>query len=146
MNKEVTPTGRWVRGLGTFAVLTGLLVGTFWGDDEHFPFGPFRMYSTTNQLDGHVDAPVVWGVTESGEEIQLQWEWIGMRRAEIEGQIRRFEKDPDALRYVDEAYDHFYPEGEDLVSIKLREEVQILEDGRPVGEPLVVLLAQWNES
>jgi len=88
----------------------------------------------------------VWGVTASGEEILLQWEWIGLRRAEIEGQMPRFAEDPDALRFVAKAYAHFNPEAEDLVAVKLRERVQMLEDGRPKGEPIVVLLAQWNES
>jgi hypothetical protein len=127
-----------------FAVVAGLWAGTFWGDDDNFPFGPFRMFSTTNQLDGHVDSAEVWGVTASGEEILLQWEWIGLRRAEIEGQMPRFAEDPDALRFVADAYDHFHPEGEDLVAVKLRERVQMLEDGAPAGEPITVLLAEWR--
>ena len=127
-------------------VVLGLLAGTFWGDDDNFPFGPFRMFSTTNQLDGHVDSAEVWGVTSSGEEILLQWEWIGLRRAEIEGQMPRFAQDPEALRFVAEAYDRFHPEGEDLVGVKLRERVQMLDGGQPAGEPIVVLLAEWRAS
>lgn len=127
------------------ALITGMLVGTFWGDDDNFPFGPFRMFSTTNKLDGHVDAAEVWGVTRDGKEILIEWEWIGLRRAEIEGQIPLFEKDPDLLQHVLTAYDHFNPDGPDLVGIKLRERVQWLRDGRPEGEPTIVLLSQWME-
>ena len=127
-------------------VVLGLFAGTFWGDDDNFPFGPFRMFSTTNQLDGHVDSAEVWGVTAAGEEILLQWEWIGLRRAEIEGQMPRFAEDPDALRHVAEAYERFNPDGEELVAIKLRERVQMLEGGRPAGEPVIVLLAEWRAS
>ena len=129
-----------------FGVVVGLLAGTFWGTDDSFPFGPMSMFSTTNQLDGHVDSAEVWGITESGEEIRIEWEWIGLRRAEIEGQQPRFEEDPDALRFLVDAYDHFYPEGEDLVGVKLIESVQTLEDGEPVGEPRPVVLAEWRES
>lgn len=146
MTEVLSPRGRWIRGLAMFAVVVGLFAGTFWGDDDNFPFGPFRMFSTTNQLDGHVDSAEVWGVTRSGEEILLEWEWIGLRRAEIEGQMPRFAEDPDALRFVAEAYDRFNPQGEDLVAIKLRERVQMLQDGRPDGEPITVLLAEWRES
>ena len=144
MSRSISASGRWVRGLASTIVIGGLIVGTFWGDDDNFPFGPFRMFSTTNQLDGHVDAAEVWGVTSSGEEIQIEWDQIGLRRAEIEGQMPRFAEDPDALRHVATAYEHFYPEGPELVAVKLRERVQILKDGRPEGEPIVVLLAQWN--
>ena len=135
-----------LRGLAMAAVIIGLFAGTFWGDDDNFPFGPFRMFSTTNQLDGHVDSAEVWGVTESGEEILLQWEWIGLRRAEIEGQMPRFAEDPEALRFVADAYHRFNPKGEELVGVKLRERVQMLEGGAPAGEPVVVLLAEWRES
>jgi hypothetical protein len=146
MTERISPAGRWARGLATLGVIAGLFAGTFWGDDDNFPFGPFRMFSTTNQLDGHVDSAEIWGVTASGEEILLEWSWIGLRRAEIEGQMPRFAEDPDALRHVATAYDHFHAEGPELVGIKLRERVQMLKDGRPDGEPVVVLLAQWNES
>lgn len=145
MKERVAGTGRWVRGLAALGVMGGLVAGTFLGDDDNFPFGPFRMFSTTNRLDGHVDAAEVWGITTSGREILIQWNEIGLRRAEIEGQMPRFAEDPDALRHVAEAYEHFNPEGPDLVGVKLRERVQILEDGRPAGDPIVVLLAQWNE-
>ena len=36
-------------------VLGLLLAGTVWGDDDAFPFGPFRMYSTRNDPN----APVI---------------------------------------------------------------------------------------
>jgi hypothetical protein len=133
-----------MRGVALVAIAAGLTIGTFWGDDDNFPFGPFRMFSTTNKLDGHVDSAEVWAVTASGAEFQIEWNDIGLRRAEIEGQVPRFIEDPDALRYVADAYEHFNPDAPELVSVKLRESVQTLRDGRPHGEPVSVLLAQWN--
>lgn len=126
-------------------VILGLVAGTFWGDDDNFPFGPFRMFSTTNQLDGHVDSGEVWAVDAEGREFQVEWQDIGLRRAEIEGQTPRFVNDPEALRYVAEAYRTFNPDAPEIVAIKLFESVQVLEDGRPEGEPTLVLLARWSE-
>jgi hypothetical protein len=142
--RSLSPAGRWLRGIALVAVVAALVVGTFWGDDDNFPFGPFRMFSTTNTLDGHVDSAEVWGVVTSGAEFEIEWSDIGLRRAEIEGQMPRFIEDPDALRYVAEAYERFNPHAPGLVSVKLRESVQTLKDGRPYGEPVSVLLAQWN--
>ena len=61
-----------------------LLAGTFWGQDDDFPFGPFRMYSTAPDptpwrnpgRGGHVSGRVVRFTERNG----------GIRRAEIEGQ------------------------------------------------------------
>lgn len=125
-------------------VMLGLVAGTFWGDDDNFPFGPFRMFSTTNQLDGRVDSGEVWAVDAQGREFQVEWEDIGLRRAEIEGQTPRFVEDPEALRHIAEAYAGFNPDAPEIVSVKLLESVQVLEDGRPEGEPTPVLLARWT--
>jgi hypothetical protein len=143
---QLSPASRRLRGFALAAVVVGLVVGTFWGDDDNFPFGPFRMFSTTNTLDGHVDAAEVWAVDVAGREFQIEWSDIGLRRAEIEGQMPRFIEDPEALRYVADAYEHFNPDAPELKVVKLRESVQILRDGRPHGEPTKVLLAQWNAS
>jgi hypothetical protein len=141
---SLSPLGRAWRAAVLLATSLGLVIGTFWGDDDNFPFGPFRMFSTTNTLDGHVDSGEIWAETASGEVFQVEWTDIGLRRAEIEGQMQRFIEDPDALRFVAEAYAHFVPDGPELVAIEFRESRQILRDGRPYGEPEVALLARWE--
>ena len=54
---SVTVWGRQVRLVMTALVLVALLAGTVFGDDVHFPFGPFRMYSTTDRIDAPVNSP-----------------------------------------------------------------------------------------
>ena len=133
---------RRVRGFITIAAIAGLLAGTFVGQDDHFPFGPFRMYSTANKLDGRVNTAVLEGVTATGERFEIAFKWLGLRRAEIEGQIPIFEEDPTHLRHVAEAYETFHPEGPELARIELKYEISRLRDGVPVAfeeETLAVL-------
>ncbi len=44
---ELLPGGRAVRTVATLAVAVLLTAGTVWGNDDEFPFGPFRMFSTS---------------------------------------------------------------------------------------------------
>ena len=52
--EAVSRAGWAARWAVTVIALALLLAGTFVGQDDDFPFGPFRMYSTTAQLNGPV--------------------------------------------------------------------------------------------
>lgn len=52
--ERLSPWGRLVRLLVSVAYLSLLLAGTAFGDDDPFPFGPFRMYSTSTPPNGDV--------------------------------------------------------------------------------------------
>lgn len=141
----LTPTGRRARALATATALLLLVVGTAWGDDDHFPFGPFRMYATTNSVDGDVRAVELEGVDTSGKPFLIEYTDVGLRGSEVEGQLRSFIADPTRLRYLADAYDHFGPGGPRLVELRLMLVVHDLEDGRPVGSHKEVL-ATWSRS
>ena len=124
------------------AALVALLVGTVIGDDDHFPFGPFRMYSTTNKLDGLVRAAHVEGTTEHGEIVELEWNDLGLRRAEVEGQIDRFQADPELLSSLAVAYSNHVEDAPRLVEIRLMQRLTKLRDGRPTTSSDIEL-ARW---
>ena len=97
----------WGRGWRTaIAAAVGalLLLGTFRGDDDDFPFGPFRMFSTRNNPDGIVRAARVEAVDTSGRRLVVPDAATGLRRAEIEGQIPRFIQNPSLLGEVARAH------------------------------------------
>jgi hypothetical protein len=141
----LTRGGRARRGAATIVVSAGLLVGTFWGNDRHFPFGPFRMYSIANRPDGRIRSAVV--------EIQIADEpgWVeartpgdlGMKRAEIEGQVDRFVARPDLLEHLGTAYERLNDDAT-VVAVRLRQETTRLQDGRPSGVVSVETLATWS--
>lgn len=117
----------------TVLVLAALLAGTAWGDDDHFPFGPFRMYSTTNELDGTVNAVRFRATDAEGEQLEPRSQDFGMRPAEINGQVARFRSDPSLLEKLAVAYERLHPDAAPLVEIELRYGLHQLEDGRPVS-------------
>lgn len=124
---------RLVRLTLTFLVLVALLAGTAWGDDDHFPFGPFRMYSTTNELNGTVNAIRFRAINEDGERSEPRSQDFGMRPAEINGQVGRFRRDPSLLGRLADAYVRLNPERAALVEIELRYGLHHLRDGRPIS-------------
>jgi hypothetical protein len=131
---RLSPAARLRRLLATAVVLALLLVGTVWGDDDSFPFGPFRMYSTRNDPDAPVISTRVVGLTAAGEEVRLSGGQVGLRRAEFEGQVDRIRAHPELLGLLADSFAELHPSAPDLVSVEvIRREVE-LADGHPTGD------------
>ena len=143
---EVSPTGRRVR-LGVAAVVFGLLVaGTFWGLDDQFPFGPFRMYATSNQATGEIAVVALEARTEGGD-----WELVrpspgsvGMNVAEFEGQLPRFEADADLLAAVAASRASLHPDEDPWVGLRIVRQATVVVDKVPTGEVRESVLAEWQ--
>src|SRR3954470_9861628 len=96
--------GRAIRVVVAATGLAVLLAGTLWGQDDDFPFGPFRMYSTAPDPDADAPDTRVEGVDTTGRTIVLNEANSGLRRAEIEGQQGAYVDDPGRLSQVAAAY------------------------------------------
>lgn len=139
---------KWMqaRMAAVIAVIFALGIGTFWGDDDNFPFGPFRMYSTKQQLDGEIRAIGVHGFTPSGEWVEMRFEDFGLRRADIEGQLGKLAQSPEeVLRAMAVAYDRLDRGDHEIVGLRLIERTYDIEDGVPVAEEVEVLGA-WRRT
>ena len=64
-----------------------VLAGTVSGNDDDFPFGPFRMYSTRDNPNGEVRELRVQVLTTSGQVLDVTNTAGAPRRAELEGRI-----------------------------------------------------------
>ena len=129
----MTATGRRIRGAAVLVVAVALLAGTVWGDDDHFPFGPFRMYSTTNTLDDMVNTVKLEGVDASGATLEIRTQDLGLRPAEVNGQVARFRRDPSLLRHLAASYARANPDEPRLVSLTLKYGLWQLSGGEPVS-------------
>jgi hypothetical protein len=132
------------RLVATAIIGGGLLVGTAWGTDDHFPFGPFRMYSISTR--DRVTILKFRGVTEAGSRIEIPSVRFGMRRAELDGQRGRMEVDPslDLMPYIAESYRRFNPNGPELRRLEMYQEIVLLDDsGRPVSTSEETV-AEWT--
>jgi hypothetical protein len=122
--------------LAVAAIVTALvLAGTVWGQDDDFPAGPFRMYATAAKATGTVRTAELWGVRADGTRRQLQASDVGLRRAELEGQLPRFRKDPSLLGALAQPQ---------YVEVRLEERVRHVVDRRLQRHEERVLIASWH--
>ena len=132
--------------LATVAVVALIVVGTFVGQDDHFPFGPHRMFSTRNELNGRVTSAQLSFTFADGtvRPIVIDSHTVGLRRAEVEGLEDRLIARPELLRHLVDTYERFNPTASEIVAAELIESTTDLEQGRPVGRPTTRVLATWG--
>ena len=136
--------GRAARVAVTAIGAAVLLAGTLWGQDDDFPFGPFRMYATAP--DPNADAPDtrVEGVDTTGRTVVLT-EWnSGIRRAEIEGEQQSYVNHPERLRQVAIAYAAHTPGAAPLKTVRIVIRWVGIENARPTGASRDQVVAQWT--
>ena len=136
--------GRLARVAVTMVAAVLLLLGTFWGQDDDFPFGPFRMYSTAP--DPNADAPDtrVEGVDTAGRTVVLTEANSGLRRAEIEGQQQAYVDNPARLRQVAAAYTDKSPGAPPLRTVRIVIRWAGIEHSRPTGTSRDEVIATWT--
>ncbi|MEH1166684.1 hypothetical protein V6V47_15000 [Micromonospora sp. CPCC 205539] len=142
--ENLTTRGRATRLGATALGLALLLVGTLWGADDDFPFGPFRMYATSNPPNEPAPDTRVEGVDSAGTVIDLGQDATGIRRAEIEGQQGRYAEDPALLREVADAYAERHPGAAELVEVRIVIRWHGIRAGRPTGRHTDETVVRWQ--
>lgn len=140
----LTARSRAVRLLSTLVAAALLLAGTLWGQDDHFPFGPFRMYSTSHPPDQPAPDTRVEGVDVAGAVIPLDEARTGIRRAEIEGQQGRYAAEPARLGEVAQAYAIRNPAAPALVEVRIVIRWHEIRAGRPTGHSADETVVSWR--
>jgi hypothetical protein len=140
----LTATGRRVRLAASAVVFALLVAGTVIGQDDAFPFGPFRMYATRDDPDGLVVSTRVEAVDTTGRVLVVPDAATGLRRAEIEGQVGRFRADPQLLRQIGVAHTRLHPDEPAYDEVRVVERRYRLHDSRPTGEQTERVVAQWH--
>jgi len=133
--------------LAAAAVVFGLLVvGAFFGSDDHFPLGPFRMYATSSQSTGQVAVVALQVKTEGSDWtlVRPSPESVGMNVAEFEGQLPRFEDDPALLSAVAASRAALRPDEPAWTDLRIVRQATVVVDKVPTGEVLETVLAEWS--
>ncbi len=141
----LTAAGRRVRLVALAMAAALLLAGTLFGSDDHFPFGPFRMYSTADDPDGRVLSTTLRAVRADGRTVPVGEQDIGMRRAEYEGQLDRLVTRPEILGELAAVYQHRHPDRPRYVEIQIVRTTYQLTAGAP-GAVTEQVLAVWREA
>lgn len=140
----LTAAGRRVRTGVTVLIAALVLLGTFVGQDDDFPFGPFTMYSVRHDPDGLVESTRVEALDSSGRLRTVDERSTGLRRAEIEGQVDRLRADPELLGLLATAHARLRPDEPRLVEVRVVERLYRLRDSRPTGEATERVVARWR--
>jgi hypothetical protein len=140
----LTQAGRRARVAATAVVVALLVLGTLVGQDDAFPFGPFRMYSTRDDPNGLVISTRVEAVDSTGRVLVVPDTATGMRRAEIEGQVGRFRDDPALLAALSRAHDRLHPGEPSYEQVRVVEKRYQLHDSRPSGIATERVVASWS--
>jgi hypothetical protein len=143
---QLTVRGRSARLVLTVVATGLLLAGTFAGQDDDFPFGPFRMYASAPDPDAAAKDTRVEGVDASGVVVPLTERNSGIRRAEIEGQEGAYVADPERLRRVADAYAERNPGGPALREVRLVVRWHGVRHSRPTGTWTDQVVADWVAS
>ena len=141
---RLSPAGRRGRLAAVVVVLALVLAGTVWGDDDAFPFGPFRMYSTRNDPNTPVISTRAVGLTAAGEEVRLSGGQVGLRRAEFEGQLGRLREHPELLGLIADAFADANPGAPELVTVQMVHRKLELADGKPTGDYTDTVVVQFD--
>ena len=129
----------------TIAAVLLLLAGTAWGQDDHFPFGPFRMYARATKTTGRITWPRLEGRDAAGRMHHVTAGDVGLRRAELEGQLPRLRQDPELLGALADGWASRHPGRPELVELRLLARSQPIVDSTPVGEPVERLVVAWPQ-
>jgi hypothetical protein len=140
----LSPTGRRVRVLVTVLAGALLLAGTLWGTDDHFPFGPFSMYAGVNPPNEPAPDTRVEGVDVRGGVVVLGERNSGIRRAEIEGQIDAYRRDPARLGEVAAAYASRNPGAAPLSEVRIVVRFHEIRSSRPTGRWTDETVVSWR--
>jgi hypothetical protein len=132
---------RWWRTVVALAFLLALVLGTLRFTDDRWPFAPMSQYAFGVDLDGEIRSTRVEAVTVDGEQVSVPLSpgGVGLRRAEVEGQLRHFVDDPSLLEAVAAAYATRHPDAPRYTQVVLVQDVSTLHDGTVVGKSTAVL-------
>jgi hypothetical protein len=143
--RRVTRRGALIR-LGAAAAGLGILLyGTVRGTDDMFPFGPLVQYAFSVDPNGEIRSTFIEADTDAGDlvRVPLSLDGVGIKRAEIEGQLTKIVADPSLLQAVAQAQQDRNPGQPQYERLYLRQKVTELVDGA-LGDVRVETLAVWE--
>jgi hypothetical protein len=146
--KQLGILARHVRMAVTLVVFGLLLLGTWKGSDDDFPFGPFRMYATTDKPDGVISVLALQKRVgaDPWETTRLTPGNVAINRAELEGSLGRAVANPRLLGKLADAYAHKHPDEPAWSAVRVVRRSQQLHDSRPIGEVTETVVVTWERS
>ena len=129
------------------AALTAVFVtGSVVGQDDWWPFSPWRMFSTSQAPTGAVIAMALEVRTKTDPtwvEAPITSETVGLNRAEVEGRSTRIVTDPALLATLAASHARLRPSAPAWTAVRLVRRETVVVDRRPTGEVRTTEVARW---
>jgi hypothetical protein len=137
--------GRLGRSLSAAAVIALLLTASASGTDDDFPLGPMVQFAFSVPPAGEIRSHWLEADTTAGDHIKLSMSALGagLKRAEVEGQMGRFVRDPSLLQGIADAQHRLHPGQPALTRLYVVMKVTKLNHGRPVGDSMRTVVT-WD--
>jgi hypothetical protein len=135
--------GRVARLAGTVAAAVLLMYGTVAGTNDWFPFGPFTMYAGHYAPNGVITSNSLMARTADGRDVLVTEADTGLTRAELEGELFSFRKDPGKLASLAQAFHQRHPGASPYVEMWIAQQRWRLHN-RAVAEQSTIILARWH--
>jgi hypothetical protein len=138
----LTRRSRRLRLVATVIVLVALVAGSVAGEDDHFPFGPFRMYAVTTKPTGRTSSLRLEGVIGDANSRILRIAEVGMRRAELQTQLVFYGE--EILPHLASAYSRLHPDEPAVEELRIVYLTYRLVGGATVGNPTSRTALIWR--
>ena len=117
-----------------------MTITTLIGYSDHFPFTPMTQFAgSVSWTDRFVNRYIA-----GADGVPIPFHEFGIRRAELTGQLRHYEGDPDfLLSLLAAAHAQFHPDESPFDQLMLVEETYRVVDGRP-GPATTRVIAVWR--
>ena len=141
-------TGRTWRAVALLAFAVLFCAGSLVGDDDWWPFGPWRMFSTSQAATGSV-----WSTEIEVQTADARGQWVpapltpenvGLNRAEIEGRIPQIQADPSRLGTLARSHAALRPSSAQWTALRVVRRLIVVVDRKPTGEVRTEVLAHWE--
>jgi hypothetical protein len=128
-------------------VIAGLfLAGTTVGTDNWWPFGPWRMYSTSTPPSASVVSLAIQvriGDDPVWRNADLNPDSVGLNRAEVEGRIPQMTSDPAMLGALATSHSRLRPHEPGWSAVRVVRNEVLLHDRAPTGQLRTTTLVTW---
>jgi hypothetical protein len=145
----VVRLGRGARAWRAAAIVGLLLLfcaGSLVGDDPWWPFGPWRMFSTSQAPSGAVvstEMEVQTAANPQWTRAGITPESVGLNRAEVEGRLGQIAADPAMLGTLAASHGRLRPDSPRWTAVRIVQRQMGIRDRVPTGQEQVDVLATW---
>ena len=122
------------------------LAGSVVGQDDWWPFSPWRMFSTSTPPSGAVVAMSIEMRTADGDwrRAPLNPRSVGLTRAEVEGRVPQLTERPEMLGTLARTHAELHPDDPAWTGVRVVRNESVLLDRRPTGEVRRTVIAEWT--